>query len=330
MKSLACLLLLSFGLFVPSAIGQQKYPALVTFRIVDDAGVSVTRGDITVSTFSHWQPGDGFGRDLNDQFQGSVGNDGKLTLEVPNIRGRISYGVKPDGKYYPVAMQSYRFDKVNNGRWEPWNPEITVTVPRVINPIPLYARKIRATELPVIGPIGFDLMVSDWVAPHGKGKTADFICEVATLVPMSDPNDAFESVLTITFPNPGDGFHPRIARPNQRLLDLPRQAPENDYEPRLTRRIKRATQGAVLETDSRDDQNYFFRVRTTLDPSGQVTSALYGKVHGDINWDTLNSPSGHLQFTYYLNPTSLDRNLEFDPKRNLFSARIDGTNVTEP
>ena len=34
--------------------------------------------------------------------------------------------------------------------------------------------------------------------------------------------------------------------------------------------------------------------------------------------------------TYYLNPTSLDRNLEFDPKRNLFPPRLDGTNITEP
>ena len=330
MKNLICLLLASFGLMASPVIGQEKYPASVAFSIIDDTGAAVAGGQVRISTFSHWQSGEGFGRDVSDQYQGPIGKDGRLVLEVPNIRGRISYGVHPEGKYYPVAMQSYRFDKVNKGRWEPWNPEITVTLPRIINPIPLYARKVRATELPGMGPVGFDLMVSDWVAPHGKGKTADFICEVAAVVPVTDPTKPFESVLTITFPNAGDGLHSLLAQPKQRLLELPRQAPQNNYVPRLTKRVARAAEGAALETNTREDQNYFFRVRTVLDPSGKVVSTLYGKIHGDITWDTLNSRSDHLQFTYYLNPRPLDRNLEFDPKRNLFPGRMNGTNVTEP
>lgn len=330
MKKSICLLLVSCGLMAWPASGQEKYPASVTFRIIDDTGVPVTDGQVRASTFSRWEPGGSFGRDVNDQYQGPIEKDGRMVLEVPNIRGRISYGVYPEGKYYPVTMQSYHFDKVDAGRWTPWNPEITVTLPRIINPIPLYARKVRATELPAMGPVGFDLMVSDWIAPYGKGKTADLICEVATVVPMTDPAQPFESVLTITFPNVGDGLHPLFAQPKQRLTKLPRQAPENAYEPRLTKRNARVAEGAALETSTREDQNYFFRVRTVLDPNGTVIHALYGKIHGDITWDTLNSRSGHLKFTYYLNPTPLDRNLEFDPKRNLFPSRMDGANVTEP
>ena len=330
MKKLTTLFIAMLGLAALPACGQPQHPSMISFRVVDDLGAPVSEGEVKLSTFSHWVPGEGFGRDEYDQRRAPLTKDGEVSFEVPNIRGDVEYAVYPKGKYYPVTMQSYRFNQVQNGRWEPWNPEVTVIVPRILNPTALYARRIRATEVPTMGPVGFDLMISDWVAPYGKGKTADFTCEVSTVVPMSDPAKAFESVLRIAFPNQGDGVYSNLAQPKKRLLELPREAPGSGYKSHLTKRIARAAEGAALETSTREDQNYFFRIRTVLDPNGKVISALYGKIHGDISWDTLNSLSGHLQFTYYLNPTSLDRNLEFNPKRNLFPDRLDGTNVTEP
>ena len=63
-------------------------------------------------------------------------------------------------------------------------------------------------------------------------------------------------------------------------------------------------------TDTFSKPNYFFRVRTVLDEHGNVKSALYGKIYGDF-----------MQFTYYLNPTPNDHNIEFDPPRNLLGGR---------
>lgn len=128
----------------------------------------------------------------------------------------------------------------------------------------------------------------------------------------------------------GDGIQSLRASPKKRLLELPREAPKSGYEPKLDMKIARAAEGAAIETGAREDQNYFFRVRTVLDSNGKVVRALYGKIHGNIECDPLNSERGLLRFTYYLNPTSLDRNLEFDPKRNLFPVRLSGTNITEP
>ena len=51
---------------------------------------------------------------------------------------------------------------------------------------------------------------------------------------------------------------------------------------------------------------YLFRVRTVEDHDGNIVSARYGKIYGDF-----------MQFSYYLNPTPNDRNIEFDPKQNL-------------
>ena len=61
--------------------------------------------------------------------------------------------------------------------------------------------------------------------------------------------------------------------------------------------------------------NYFFRVRTVLNKAGEVESALYGKIHGDFSLDH----NGVFGFSYYLNPTPNDRNLEFDTRQNLFT-----------
>ena len=57
-----------------------------------------------------------------------------------------------------------------------------------------------------------------------------------------------------------------------------------------------------------------------LDDKGRVKSALYGKMHGDIRlYAGTKAPKAGMGFTYYLNPTPNDRNVEFDPSRNLFA-----------
>lgn len=180
-----------------AALGQGKHPSKITFRVVDDLGTTVSEGEVRVSTLSHWVPGEGFGRDEYENFSTALSAEGLASLTVPNLRGRLAYGVYPNGKHYPVTMQSYQFDQVQGGRWEPWNPEVTVTVPRKINPIPLFVRLVGngpSLEMPMVGPVGFDLLMSDWVAPYGKGKRADFVFERKTIVPTIDPTQAFESV----------------------------------------------------------------------------------------------------------------------------------------
>jgi hypothetical protein len=51
-----------------------------------------------------------------------------------------------------------------------------------------------------------------------------------------------------------------------------------------------------------------------LDDKGDIVSANYAKLVGDIDLHAVRGVS----FTYYFNPTPNDRNLEFNPGRNLF------------
>ena len=83
---------------------------------------------------------------------------------------------------------------------------------------------------------------------------------------------------------------------------------------------KRPEQPYKLTKD--DNRNFYIRVRTMLDISGNITNAVYGKIYGDnlLNLDVI----------YYLNPTPNDRNLEFNPKANLLKPEHSWQEVTEP
>ncbi len=73
------------------------------------------------------------------------------------------------------------------------------------------------------------------------------------------------------------------------------------------------------------------RTRQKLDEGGELREALYGKFHGAITVRGIARPElPTLTFIYYLNPTPNDRNMEFDPKRNLFTDLKVGEQVQEP
>jgi hypothetical protein len=77
--------------------------------------------------------------------------------------------------------------------------------------------------------------------------------------------------------------------------------------------LSRDTKPIVTETQA--DQNYFFRIRTEKDDRGNIVSALYGKIVGDIEfW-----PNGKIRFQYCLNSKLNSQAMEFDPKQNLFN-----------
>ena len=67
-----------------------------------------------------------------------------------------------------------------------------------------------------------------------------------------------------------------------------------------------------------------------MDDKGNILHALYGKIHGAFRITGVLRDEARLSFTYYLNPTDKDRNLEFDPSRNLFKELKSTEQVKEP
>ena len=130
----------------------------------------------------------------------------------------------------------------------------------------------------------------------------------------SDPADASDggrpaSCVPVAFhfgdPSGSDSEKYRlVVRPTRGLEG---ESPDAGYSARLSRWYERRG-----ENNSDKGRHYCFRIRTRRDAEGRIVSALYGKVYGDFR---INDLSG-ISFTYYLNPTPNDRNLEFDRKTN--------------
>jgi hypothetical protein len=331
MKTLAFFISALVG--TAGALGQApaegvRYLAQMTFQVSDDFGRPVPNAEIAMSTFYQWERGEGFGRDISRIFTGITNAEGLVTIQCESLRGDFSYGPGSKAGYYAGGDGKHRFTKVKDGRWEPWNPTAKILMKPVVNPIPMYARKIGfglPIEIPALNkPAGFDLMVGDWVAPHGKGKSSDLVFTLNELVPFTKSNKPFDYVLAVIFTNEGDGIQSVFSEKS--ALRTPRHAPEGGYAPKLEKQMAIFAEGKPMKYETREDQNYFFRVRTVLDEQGRVKSALYGKIAGDIKFGV----NRVLVFNYYLNPTSLDRNMEFDPAHNLFPRLRSLEEVKEP
>jgi hypothetical protein len=328
--------LLLFMLMMGALCAEERPAAQITFKVTDDFGRPVTGATIGMSTFHHWQPGEGFGKDISETFTGVTDEKGLVTLSGNSLTGDFSYGPREKGGYYRGGGGSFQFKERKEGRWEPWNPAVEIVMKRVVNPIPMYARRMgqmpKAMELPAKNKsIGFDLMRGDWIAPYGTGSTADLTFALTEEVPFVGADKPFASMLTVTFSNPLDGIRSVLAPLNgASALRLPRFAPEDGYVSKLEKRFGRPAEDKTLDTGVREDQNYFIRVRTVTDENHKIKSAYYGKIIGDISCDVINSKTGYIQFTYCLNPTSLDRNMEFDPNRNLFGNLPSSQRVSTP
>ncbi len=300
--------------------------AKITAKVIGEDGKPVTGAEVGIGFMIGNLPGQGPGTRTLEQ-RGLSGSDGTFTAQ-DQCGSSAGLGASKDG-FYRTYGSDVLFKEVKSGRWEPWNPTVELVLKPILKPIPMVARKVEMLRVPVVGqPVGFDLVVSDWVAPHGKGSVSDLIFTLQkTFVDVEKP---FEASLTITFANEGDGIQPTIAAPHVGSeLRLPRFAPEAGYESKLVKSTSRAAANQMIVPANKDDLNYFFRVRT-VKKDNKIVSTNYGKIDRDIDFDIINSDTALLFFTYYLNPTPNDRNMEFDPKRNLLKGLKDAETVTNP
>jgi hypothetical protein len=243
-------------------------------------------------------------------------NNGTFTVEGYSENGVIgtkTHGLNKDGYYDGGVNAGHPFYTIKDGHWLPWGQTYTTVLRRVGTPIPLYARKV-GIGVPASGtPVGYDLEEGDWVAPYGSGKVTDLLVTVTNLQYRSN-NDSDVSA-TISFPNDGDGIQ-EVKLPEEfanSMFIWPREAPVTGYQSKLeARRLWLNTQAGKTQniTTSNENQAHFFRVRT-VKQGDQIVSGIYGKIKGGIGIGPGDGKSAAIGFTYYLNPTPNDRNLEF-------------------
>lgn len=279
----------------------------VTIKVMDEEhqlmeGISVGVG------FSY-NTGEGTNAKGN---RGLTDAEGKFTA-TGSGNGYITYGAENEGYYH--SSYSYEFKKLGTFGWEPRNPELIVVLRKIGDQIPMYARDTKKSmiDIPMTNKdVGFDLTKFDWVAPYGSGSHSDFIFHLKRRYTSWNDQDC---VVTVTFPNQHDG----IQIVEEDLDDgsnfkLPRVAPESGYQNKFELFIKAEKGG--FKTNFKRNDNYIFRIRSEED-DGKVTKAMYGKILGPFKISTPDSKTAKIIMKYYLNPAGT-RNLEYDPKRNLF------------
>jgi len=274
----------------------------VKVKVVDDNGMAVQGADTGIS-FENMD-----GRKMT----GSRGLSDSLGIfEASGTgNGHITFGATKEGYY----RSNYSLNLPQEGKGDQIDKEFNVLLRKIENPVPMYARHIRK-EIPYPKQeIGFDLSKADWVAPYGQGVIADF--NVYLEADEAGSND-FEYNVKISFGGEYNGYYSHVENINAgNVYKLPRYARLDGYETNIQvfwRGLKRG-----LKTSWNSNLHYIFRVRTEK-KDGKFDRAMYGKIVSDIELRS-NRREGKLpsiEFTYYLNP-DYTRNLEFDPKRNLF------------
>jgi len=311
MKTLILSLMLAAIPFVDIVAQQNELPrAKLTVRVLDEAGKPVVNAQVRIQ-FLNKTSGDPAMSIGPTDLAGEYTAEGNSTIA-------LSADVKKDG-YYGSATSAYLFKTLTNGVWYPWNPTVQTAVRKIENPIPMYA-KVMHSKIPEMDKAcGYDLEIGDWVAPYGKGTTSDFIL---TWTNRTVPNFDFDGTAILTFSNPLDGIQEAdLHQFTNTVFRWPRQAPEISYQTSFTARYAWPAHGngESVMTFNPDglSQAYFFRVRT-VEQDGKIVSAHYGKIIGGLEIFPKSDRTCMVRFRYYLNPTPLDRNMEFDLKQNLF------------
>ncbi len=290
---------------------------------------------VFIERFSRWE-----NAVVDHDFTGETNQEGDYAAAGKTNCGEAGFCLCGNNGFYDTKFVKVPFD-LSCGKpmfafqwWKPDNQVITVELQRVEHPIPLWVKDVNISrELRQSAGFGgtndvrkYDLVLGDWLPPAGHGKVADLIMEAhSNFVERVKGGivdfDCYERSLSMVFPGEGNGIAPIVTKPTDGIKV--RQALASGYVPAVVKRFgqRKSIRGVVISPKLYSDEDpnrcYVFRIRSRYDKKGNLVEAYYGKIYGDFNFSKVWYYGERQFFLYYLNPTSLDRNLEWDMKNNL-------------
>ena len=313
------IMLLTTAVLAISCSAQPLKTASFTVKVMDEVGLPVSNATVSAGFYRNPKPGYGAGMIQHQVFEGSTDTNGLCTVSG-QCHGSASFKATKEG-YYRSIWPKVLFRESSVTRWEPWNQLYEITLRKIENPIPMYARYLRGAPIPVNGKeLSYDLIQGDWLPPYGKGQTSDMVVlvnyEIGGMLRYGKSRK-LEASIRVSFPNEGDGYLKILDSPGDgSVFHLPRYAPESGYAPIMTLREYENDEENYVPQD--ENINYFIRVRTEKDSEGKIVSALYGKIRGPIQFEFW-PERAVCSMKYHLNPNPNDRNMEFDPNHNIFT-----------
>jgi len=291
------------------SLAQIKYEWKATVKAVDEQGYTLSAVNVRVGFYTNSQPG---------AVVGITETNGLFIATHADEPGEIGFPISFIGEkegYYSTQQKrdlGVGYDPAK------WTFIETLILKKVGKPAAMYAKRVEKGPPVFNEPVGYDLMIGDWVSPNGKGISTDII--FTGKLDKKDRTD-FDYKLTVSFPKADDGIQEFTVPEAEKGSGLrsPHEAPTNGYQTKVVKTMSHHPGQGAKDDMNDPNRNYFFRVRTVKDHEGNIVSAHYGKIYGDF-----------MQFSYYLNPMPSDRNIEFDPKQNLFGGLDPLEQVTAP
>jgi hypothetical protein len=301
------------------AFAQEEVPSRITFVVRNDVGELVT--NVTVEGCFPNLTDSGHG-----SFKGLTDTNGMLVVTGDAVIG--VYACFSKGGYYPTTIEQNRDVKVRM-RWQAgwnhdqWSIQIPILLKPIRHQIPVCLKQVENPYVDLWETVGkyrldstasYDMLKGVFLPPYGKGEVADMEFNWKMTIHAANKGGRaleYDTLCEIRMTNIVDGIcrgTPDGTENGQRgsAYISAYEAPANGYTNAIL--FYRNVRGTKAEDNDDKHYLYYFRIRTQTNETGNVTNALYGKIYGQINGN----------FTYYLNPMPNDRNVEFDPKRNLF------------
>ena len=310
-------LIASYFAFVGCVAAQLITPNItVKVTTVDDAGNILTNVHLKAAYQGNIRHEGSSWGEADTDTNGIAVLEGKTIWSIPITATKEGYYLSD------VDVQTFVWDQEKKGNIYS-DQEVIIILRPIKYPIPMYAYREIDLRLPQLSTkVGFDLRKGDWVHPYGNGTATDILWEIKGDWENFNNQD---SSLILSFPNIGDGIIP-FDIIQQSVFKSPYEAPLNGYfENRTWRKSRRPDPNnprkRICIDETSHNENYIFRIGTILDATGGVKSAYYGKIYNNPKFAgaTLEERYSGLMFSYYFNPTSNDRNLEYDPERNLIT-----------
>ncbi len=319
-----------------------KYPdGKVTVRVVDEQGVPLKDVDVGIGV-NFPKTTNPFDGQRSESIKGKTDNASLFASEFKALSRIVVWA---DSQSYYRSYKNFDFKSPVDGKYQPWNPTIDLVLRKKVNPVPMYAKKFNDIIIPVVSePVGYDLLMGDWVKPRGKGELGDVIF---TLKREFKDESNFESTLEVSMPNEAEGFSAITSDMMipESEFKFPREAPVEGYVKSLLLSYSASSAtpndsgfvSGYKRTSSLIASDYFIRIRLQSDDKGNTVRAIYGKIAGPIEYRIQECKTATIRFTYYINPDGT-RNIEFDPTKNLFIPKganksrfeYDSYNISQP
>ena len=288
------------------------------FKVMDFCGNPISDATVRVNTLKKWIPGEGFGRDVMMDIDGTTGTNGEVSIVFLCKSMNFSYSVRAEGYYGNGGRLG--FARAGSGftlRQTQFETNLVVRLKPIVNPTPMYVQDLkpysgRHKSMPqkaLSGVWGYDIKTGDWTEPYGNGKDVDFFVEYSYEHFFKDR--VVDCALVFTN-NVHDGFY--IAKSTGTRFCSDYVANTNaTYVKRLDFGSWGKKYKGNYATDLLDDNEYIvLRTRTKCDKDGRIVSAHYAKIYGPICFN-----GGFAHNGSYFNPNENDPNLEADTTVNL-------------